>query len=173
MALEVEDGTGKADAESFISVADATAYHAARGNASWAALASDTEREQYLRKATDYIGQVYGQRWAGARVTDEQALDWPRDLVPRPETVTGELYWPDDEVPVAVRNACAELALKAIDGDLAPDVERTTKREKLGPLEVEYSDAAAPFTLYRAIDNMLAPFLNSAGSGAFRQVVRT
>ncbi|MBW2635985.1 MAG: hypothetical protein JRC86_00410 [Deltaproteobacteria bacterium] len=35
MSIVVEDGTGKADAETLISVADATAYHTARGNAGW------------------------------------------------------------------------------------------------------------------------------------------
>ena len=35
MALEVEDGTGKSTAESYISVADATTYHTARGNSTW------------------------------------------------------------------------------------------------------------------------------------------
>ena len=39
MSIVTEDGSGRADAETFISVADASAYHADRGNAAWAALA--------------------------------------------------------------------------------------------------------------------------------------
>jgi len=35
MALVTEDGTGLSTAESYISVADATTYHTARGNSSW------------------------------------------------------------------------------------------------------------------------------------------
>ena len=52
MSLVVEDGTGKADAESYISVADADTYHSNRGNTDWAALTT-TEKEQLLRGATD------------------------------------------------------------------------------------------------------------------------
>ena len=35
MSIVVEDGTGKANAESFISVTDASTYHSARGNMAW------------------------------------------------------------------------------------------------------------------------------------------
>lgn len=51
MSLVTEDGTAKADAESYCTVAFATTYHSDRGNAAWAALASDTVREQLLRPA--------------------------------------------------------------------------------------------------------------------------
>lgn len=38
MSIITEDGTGRADAESFITLADATTYHSDRGNASKADL---------------------------------------------------------------------------------------------------------------------------------------
>ena len=82
MALIVEDGTGKSDAESFISVADADTYHSNRGNTDWASLLT-AAKEQNLRKATDYICQVYRMKWAGTRVNGTQALDWPRAYVLR------------------------------------------------------------------------------------------
>ena len=78
MSLIVEDGSIVTGAESYISVADASTYHTARGNAAWAALASDAVREQCLRKATDYMEQVYRSRWQGCRVGETQALSWPR-----------------------------------------------------------------------------------------------
>lgn len=64
MALTVEDGTIVAGADSYISAEDATAYHAARGNSAWAALTADA-MDQHIRKATDYMGQVYGLRCSG------------------------------------------------------------------------------------------------------------
>ena len=84
MSLIVEDGTGRADAESYASVSVADAYHTARGNTAWAALATTALKEAALRKATDYLGQTYGLRWKGYRMTTTQALDWPRELVCRP-----------------------------------------------------------------------------------------
>lgn len=170
MALIVEDGTGKADAESYISVADATAYHAARGNAAWAALASDTVREQALRAATDYMLQSYRYRWAGARKTATQALDWPRLDVPRLDTrlaagsVFLQSYYDTSSVPTEVAQACAVLALKASAGELAPDIGRITSREKVDVIEVTYQESAAPYVRYRAVDNMLAGFMRSGGS---------
>jgi len=167
MALEVEDGTGKATAESFISVTDASTYHTARGNAAWAALASDAVREQCLRKATDYMEQVYRSRWQGCRVSETQALSWPR------YSVVVEGYLVDDaSVPDAVKRACAELALKASSADLAPDLTQGVVREQIGPIAVEYDKNSPQATRYRAIDAMLAPFLTSGG-GCSVKLVRT
>lgn len=181
MALVIEDGSGKSDAESFISVEDADTYFSNRGNATWAAL-NTAQKEQNLRKATDYIGQTYRQRWKGVRVTSEQALDWPRAYVVRDDIdyvsgagyvlIDGFYYYPSDEVPQAVKTACAELAYRASAAELAPDLEQLVKREKIDVIEVEYADYASPYTQYRAVDSMLAPFLGG-GSGSFRKVVRT
>jgi hypothetical protein len=162
MALIVEDGTGLADAESFISVADATAYHAARGNDAWAALASDAEREKYLRRATDYMEEVYRDMWAGYRRTVTQALCWPRYMVPIKDSPGGYAslpsYYPDDSVPKLVARACAALALKAITGDLEPDLDAQVKRKSVGPLDVEYYEKPMQPKRPRAVDEMLQPF---------------
>lgn len=174
MSLIVEDGTGLANAESLISVADATAYHAARGNAAWAALASDIIREQLLRKATDYMGQVYRMSWAGYRKTTAQALDWPRYEVPIIDSPAfGLAYYDENSVPTIVKNACAELALRAASDDLAPDLEQRIKREKIDVIETEYDSTSPQYVRYRAIDNMLAPFFGMASNGSFRKLVRT
>lgn len=167
MALIVEDGSIVAGAESYITVADATSWHSDRGNAAWAAL-TEAQKEQSLRKATDYMLQVYGMRWKGDRVSASQALDWPREGV--------EVFGFDidaDVVPDAVANACAELALRAASGDLTPDITRRTVREKVGPIEVEYDRNAPALPDYQAVDNMLAPYLEQGGSNVFRSVVRT
>lgn len=175
MALVVEDGTGKADAESYISVADATAYFAARGNAEWAAVAGDTVREQLLRKATDYMVAKYSGAWAGQRVTVEQALDWPRLNVPRVDIAGGygpyPIYWDDNVVPEQVKRACAELAVRAIAGDLDPDVGAQVKSETVGPISVTYADGARQNTAFKAVSNMLSPFM-VGGSGMTIKVVR-
>src|SRR5690606_27756416 len=86
MALIVEDGTGLPNAEAYISVADADSYFAKRGNSAWAALTVDA-KEVALRLGADYMAAVYGPRWCGERLTDTQALDWPRDEQGVPEAV--------------------------------------------------------------------------------------
>lgn len=156
MALITEDGTGRADAESYISVTDADTYHGNRGNASWAAL-SATQKEEALRKATDYMVQVYRSRWAGLRMSATQALDWPRYEVPRADF--GD-YYPSNAVPSQVKYACAELAIKAAAGTaLAADLAAPATRVKVGPIEKEFDPNARQTTIYRAVDGLLRPFL--------------
>jgi hypothetical protein len=168
MSLVVESGAGLSTAESYVSVADADAYHALRGNTTWADLDTLEQKEPALVRATDYMIQVYRQRWKGVRMQAEQALDWPRSGVYTEPFLHGAVgEYPhlvaDDVVPTDVARACAKLALKAVTADLAPDLERATKREKVGPLEVEYADGAPQYVRYREIDNMLASYLKTTG----------
>lgn len=178
MALVVEDGTAKSDAESYVSVADCTTYHTARGNTAWTGLASDTVREQYLRKATTYMVQKYRMRWKGDRVSSTQALDWPRNFVQYADyafitrngsqQIGGYFYYPADEVPVEIKNACCELALLAISGLLSPEQGQAVKREKVDKIEVEYQDYSTGGRMFPAIDGMLAPFFKPRGLWAAR-----
>lgn len=165
MALVTEDGTGLSNAESYVSLADATTRHAALGNADWAAAASDTVREQALRRATAYMEGVYRSRWKGTKLLRDQALSWPRygAIVDR---------WAVEStiVPVEVANACADLALKALSEELSPDLERGVVREKVGPLEVEYDRNSPQSKRFRAADMGLAPYLK--GSTAMVGLVR-
>lgn len=161
MALVVETGAGLANAESYISVADASTRHANLGNAAWADAASDTLREQALRKATAYMVQVYRQRWTGNRAKIDQALDWPRYGV---EVDGLPVHY--DIVPADIANACADLALKALTEELAPDLTRGVIREKVGPIETWYDQGSPEVKRYRAIDLMLAPYLTGGPSNA-------
>lgn len=157
MALIVEDGAIVADAESYITVADADAYFTARGNAAWDALVT-ADKEAALRKATDYMTGRYGLRWKGVRVNELQALDWPRS-----GAYANGFLIDADVVPVAVQRACAELAVRASAADLAPDVGAQVKSETVGPISVVYADGARQDTAYKAIDAMLAAYLNGSG----------
>lgn len=165
MTIIVETGLGLANAESLCSVDAATAYHSAMGNAAWAALASDTVREQLLRKATAYMRQAYGGRWQGLRAVAGQALDWPRGGV-----VVDHIGIAADIVPAEVANACAELALRASTVTLAPDLKPMATRVKVGPIEREYAQGTSQAVRFRAVDDMVAPYLS--GSSNMIKVVR-
>lgn len=154
MALEVEDGTGLANAEAYISVSDADAYFTARGNTTWAALTTEA-KEQALRKGADYLE---GYRWKGDRYSATQALAWPRSSV----IVDG--YTLDaDTLPAALVRANAELALKASAGELLADVGAQVKSETVGPISVTYADGARQQTRYAAIERMLVALLFGGG----------
>src|SRR5438874_13139048 len=113
MSLIVETGAGLADAESYASVAAADTRMAALGLTNWATLTT-TEREQALRRSTQYIEQAYRARWVGRRVHLTQALSWPRGWV-----MVDGFPVNADVVPTEVANACIDLAFKAAAGDLA------------------------------------------------------
>lgn len=165
MSIVIEDGTGLSTAESYISVADATTYFTARAVTAWGALATDALREAALRKATEYMDYHYD--WRGERVTPTvQALDWPRSGV----VVDGN-YIESDEIPEAIKRACAELALKAATAELLADLEQGVVSEQVGPIKVEYDRYSPQKKRYPAIDAMLAPYLK-AGSGCSVGLVR-
>lgn len=161
MTIEVEDGTGKNNSECYISVEDADTYHDARGNTTWATL-TEQEKEEALRRSTDYMDLVY--QYKGYRATTTQALAWPRSYVERESDYYGTLYYPSDEVPVEVKKANAELAWRAAAGELLPDLTQGVKREKVDVLEVEYDNYSPQSPRYKAIDMLLRPFLSSYGS---------
>lgn len=175
MALDVEDGTGRATAESYISVADADTYFTARGNAVWAA-ADVADKEQALRKGTDYMEGVYRPLWKGYRTYGTQALCWPRQNVPIEDTPQQGFVYPTtyvgpNAIPPEVKKACSELAVRALSGDLAPDVARVPSMTRVGDIEVQYDPSEPVWTRFRAVDNIVRIFLSRSGASA--PIVRT
>lgn len=165
MSLVTETGTASATSESLCDVTTALAYFTNRGNATWLAL-STAQQEQALRKATDYMEQVYKLQWQGLRVNNIQALDWPRVGV----TANG-YYVLSTIVPVAIQRACAELALRAAAGDLLVDTTQQKTTTKVGDLEVAFDKYSPQAVQYPAIVALLQPYFDLA-SGFKHKVVR-
>lgn len=168
--LITEDGTGRADAEALASVAAADAYHASRGNVAWAG-ALTADKENALRRATDYMS-IYRAKWKGRRMGMVQSLDWPRYGVQLDDVGFGRYaaLVPPNTVPVQVVQACCELAIRALSGPLAADLERQVIAETIGPIKTEYAPGAPQYVRYRAVDAMLKMYLESGGMGI--QMVR-
>lgn len=171
MPLIVEDGSGMANAEAYLSAADATTYHTNMGNAAaWAAVGVTAVQESLLRQATEFLRNRYFQRWVGRAAVAAQRLDWPRvGAYTRNYNVIASTV-----VPEQVKNACAELALKAASGELMPDSSQGVKREVIGPIEVEYDQYSPGAPGYPRIDAMLAELLVVGGvSGPNMPLMRT
>lgn len=158
MTINVETGTGSATSESYASVSDSLTYHTNRGNATWATITT-TQQEQALRRATDYLEQVYSQAWQGYRINSTQALSFPRYGV-----LTNGYVLASNAIPTLLINATCELALKAAQGELLSDLERGVIREKVGVLEIEYDKYSPQSKRYTAIDAMLRPLLANQSS---------
>jgi hypothetical protein len=172
MSLIVEDGSLVIGAESYVGVADASAYHLARGNSTWASMTSG-QMEEALRRAADYMVATYRMRWKGYRKDVTQSLDWPRRLVFLDPSVYGvgaadyiggygygfASMIADNLIPQEVKNVCAEFALRAAAGELLPDLGRISSSERVGPIAITYQPWKSPFKAFVALDLLLAPFL--------------
>jgi hypothetical protein len=167
MALVVEDGSGKPDAESYVSVLDADAYAAARLIDIWSAIETTTAiKEAALRRATEYLDMEYGLRLKGVRSTQTQALEFPRFCMYLPKA--NEPY-PDDTIPVSVSRACIELAVIALSGPLYSIEDRTRviieEAKGVGPLtkRFRYSEPDRLQRLYVQVQQLMLPFVENAG----------
>lgn len=174
MALTVETGTGSATADSYISQSDAEAYllkYAASAASNVFTAATTAAEETALRQATRTIDSMFGLRFKGARLLGTQALQWPRVAV-----VTNDSFAVDsDAVPALIKNATCELALRFIADSTGHDTSRLTPdqsqpgsilKEKLKAdvveTDTEYAGASQQ-TLYKIVDDMLAPLLHPVG----------
>lgn len=195
MTLIVEDGTGLVNAESYISVADATTYIstfyfptdplAVLWNA--AVTAGGGTNEIALRRSTRDLDTVFGSVYWSSMLTSTQALLFPRQ--PFYEYNSGGnsfsqaadgYYYHDNStailvtgIPEALKQAEVELALILLNGfDITGPTDRsgTTQREysRIGTLisETNYFYASSPTAMNtRKVSALMAPFVSTDPSG--------
>lgn len=172
MALIVEDGTGKTDADTYADLEFADAYHVGVGNHRWSE-AAPSEKEAALRSAANYMVGRYRHKWKGYRVKIDQRLDWPRHDVELEDTAqpgaTGQVYqftglYPSNSVPEAVKIAQCEFALVALDGPLVQNLTQGKKSVKIGPLAIDYDTTSSQRVRYDTAAIHLEAFLKSMGA---------
>jgi len=157
MALVVEDGTGKSNANSFVDDAYFRAWAKVRGRADLIPQ-SGTEREPFLVLAADYIANEKRFTWRGVRKTAEQSMPWPRTGV----VDADGLSWSSAAVPWRVMMAQCELAWLNMTGvDLQPALSRGGQiiSETVGPISTTYANAAPAETEFPAAVGVLEPLL--------------
>lgn len=182
MTLRVEDGSNVANANSYVTVDEFVAFHTDRGNLVIAEADAD-QIEQAIIKGTDYLEQKFRLLWKGSRTNSTQVLSWPRrgvdvpdffdpffrDLSNIPISFQDTLFIPENEVPFETKVANFLISAETFSGALStgvlqPPLGRTTKREKLGVLEVEYFGGAdgqsKTKTTYWNVQQTIEPFLN-------------
>lgn len=160
MTLIVEDGSGKPNAESYVSVENAVVYAAARG-LTFPASPADAA-EQALRRATVWIDNAYRTRFPGQRkLFRKQALEWPRVAV----VDMNGFPIADDEIPQEIFYATCEAAVRELanPGSMAPDLERggNIQMLKAGSVEIQYGAGATATTVFQQIDGILASLIGA------------
>jgi hypothetical protein len=106
LTLVKETGEGLEDANSYASAADGDAYHEGHLYASAWTAATAGKKEAALVMATRLIDAHF--RFLGSRVSEAQALAWPREGCPNPEL--RRYLLPSSAVPTALVQATAETA---------------------------------------------------------------
>ncbi|HOC55688.1 MAG TPA: hypothetical protein PKI20_08715 [Verrucomicrobiota bacterium] len=124
LTLIKEDGTGRTDANSYATVAEADSYFEAHLYASaWTAATAGTKAAA-LVMATRLVDSQY--QFHGYRAHDTQALQWPRERCPDPDrnlvtstTLSPVLtnFVPSTQVPPPVSFAVCEMARELLIAD--------------------------------------------------------
>ena len=140
-----EDGTGLANATSYASEAELTAYNLQRNITLTAANGTPSE---ILIKAMDYLES---KKFIGDKYSSTQALQWPRLNV-----VIDGYYIDRDEIPLLLKEAQMEIAV-SIDAGANPlaNQARETIKEKVGDIEVQYSPGARAVEYLTAAETKL------------------
>jgi len=118
LTLIKEDGTARTDANSYATAADGDAYHDGHLYASTWTSATTARKEAALVMATRLVDSQC--QFNGYRVSDQQALQWPRWKCPDPDgglaliplrlLPRGMGFVDYNTVPKAVRDATCEMA---------------------------------------------------------------
>ena len=163
MTFIVEDGTGIANANSYISVTDADAYHALFDNTDWSGETAD--KEQALILATKSLDLLYGPRFLSYKRHTNNVLQFPRYVFYDNNMQVVDTY----TIPFCVKDAVCEIALlvqQGVDIYPLPNLNNNVKleRTKIGDLEIEkqYTGTMGnteSFASFRKIDLQLWPVL--------------
>jgi hypothetical protein len=141
--------------DAYVSAAEVTAYLTARGQVTAWAASTDAQKEAAIIEATSFLDAAFS--WVGKLEDCDQPLGWPRICAKDREgrTLT--------DIPIAVKNACCELANLALGGRLMPMTVSTgsfaVKRDKIGDTETEYDT-----TQYEGSYNYVRMILRGIGS---------
>ena len=166
MAVEfvVEDGSGKSDATSYISIADMKQYWDNRGY-DYSAL-SDDQISILLNRSSQIVDGQYFVHFDGTRSSSTQALLWPRLDTEYPDQWTIA----SNAIPKEIPQAISEMAF-AINGGTDPqpiqtdpgNIKRQSEKVDVITVSKEYMDTRSHPKI-PAVDDVLRPLLGNVGS---------
>jgi hypothetical protein len=181
LVLIPEDGTGLANANSYATVEQGDAYHDAHLYATAWTGATPENKAKALAMATRTINNAM--EWKGYRKGSEQALEWPRTYVNRPD-IDGRTilhhhlhgaYWDENRVPQPIIDATIDLARTLLEGDrTADDSTKGIKSLKLGQgaIGVDFDPTDRKYVLPDEVLRMLAQFGTARGKRGTAPITR-
>lgn len=110
--LTIVATAGSASANSFVTEVEQIAYMAARLNSSaWTTFSGTTCTESEKSAMIEATRELSARAWVGLRSDDTQALSWPRQYAPNPDSAIGD-YYATTAIPQRVKDATMELAFQ-------------------------------------------------------------
>lgn len=161
MAIVVEDGSGVAGANSYITVAEARAYAAAHGDA---LPADDAAAETLLARAMLYL-EARRAEYQGTKASPDNPLQWPRNSV-----ILDGYPLAVGTIPRELKDAQAQLAIEAQTTDLMPTGDgREVIMEQVDVIRVQYAPSGSTSLQPRLakVEALLQPLY---GSGSFSRL---
>jgi hypothetical protein len=175
LVLVKEDGSGKADANTYALAADGDAYHDGHLYASaWTAAATGS-KEKALAMATRIIDALF--RFNGFKRMATQALQWPRRECRDPDAENGIVpglllirgpFLDETKVPALVVQATCELARELLEADRTDNPMggglRSIRIEGALKIDFDPKDKQPPVT--RLVQSILEKFGEYRGHGS-------
>lgn len=161
-AIVIEDGSGVAGADAYVSISAVSTYvldhYGAAAQATWDAQA---EPDRLVRLGSKYVDQKYHPRWLGTRAHETQGMDHPRlDQVDTDGYVTASTV-----VHQAVQDAASEASYRAQTVTLFPDESTPGELEaealKVGSVSIssKFVSGQSALPRFSQIERILAPIL--------------
>jgi hypothetical protein len=163
ITLIVEDGSGKADANSYASIETFREY--------WALMnidysdntvkgQSDNDISSALIRATEYIDSLH---FLGERRLTSQSLSFPRSSLVRPgASYIYPSYLPNDEVPDCIVKASCYMAGLIIQGrDIEAPTQHVSSQSVSGVGSVTYADGNGQW-YFPKLQNLVGKLLNQS-----------
>jgi len=160
MAFTVEDGSGLAGANSYVSVADSDTYFTDRNNTTWTG-STDAAKQAALVKATQFVDSMVD--FVGTKNSGTQALKWPRT-----GAYDGDNYLlSSTEVPGRVEDCVCEFANHVISGtDLIDVYTKGVIEERVeGAVSIKYDKSSPDFTRYSDIWAIISDLTIGSAAG--------
>ncbi len=175
MAVTLSATAGAADANSYLTVAEADAYFYARLRMTDWNTATADDKARALIMACRHIEEqvVWDQSMAGYRAATTQALAWPRTSAYTRECDT---TFDTGTVPSVIKYAQAEQALFELASDRTTDPSsRGIKSVHAGSVAVEFDgfDSATQHVLADGVWDALSPWIINYGGGSSAHTLQT
>jgi hypothetical protein len=169
MPLTLIATAGASNANSYMTVEEADAYHEAHLYASDWTAATMATKETALIWATRLLDEQC--EWRGTKTTNEQALRWPRGGVSDMDGVAID----NDVIPTALKRATAELARHLLKSDrlqARDDARGGLQSVAAGPVSVTFDKVDRISLLPESVLSLLRPITTGSAGGLAVPLVR-